>query len=262
MQGTQNAGSQRWASPLLLCNLKLIAPAIGKIVLCSGCNYVVINAGPPGCGKSTAMHVLAKKMGFDVCEWQPPVPTLWDEHRYHAVCFSNNAIKSYRRLRHPSACQEPSIAALSISSCEQYRLTGQFLVHQADGGLQYTSKLDDFETFVAHAKLSSLSLQPSTAASDASGAASQQSQNPPPKVRCSIARQSTIQHPARGKDPSVPFRSSHSLPAGFLRTFGDCIKDDQCSIGLDYLRIWPDGNIQDGLNGDNIYYVLTKSGWY
>lgn len=55
---------------------------------------------------------------------------------------------------------------------------------KADGGLQYTSKLDEFETFVAHAKLSSLSLQPSTAGShiDASQAMSQQSQQPPPKV--------------------------------------------------------------------------------
>ncbi|BDA49102.1 Cell cycle checkpoint protein RAD17 [Coccomyxa sp. Obi] len=96
---------------------------------------LLVLSGPPGCGKSTALHVLAKEMGFDLCEWQPPVPTLWNEHRYHL----------------------------------------------ADGGLQYTSKLDDFETFVAHSKLSSLSLQPSTASSEASAsqAASQQSQNQP-----------------------------------------------------------------------------------
>lgn len=41
--------------------------------------------GPAGCSKSTTLHVLAKEMGFDVCEWQPPVPTLWHEHRYHSV---------------------------------------------------------------------------------------------------------------------------------------------------------------------------------
>lgn len=50
---------------------------------------------------------------------------------------------------------------------------------QRDGGLQYTSKMDDFDTFVSHAKLSTLSLQPSSASSDAaaSQAASQQAQS-------------------------------------------------------------------------------------
>ena len=42
-------------------------------------------AGPTGCGKSTALHVLAKELGFVLCEWQPPVPTLWQEHRYQVL---------------------------------------------------------------------------------------------------------------------------------------------------------------------------------
>ena len=28
------------------------------------------------------LQVLAKELGFVPCEWQPPVPTLWHEHRY------------------------------------------------------------------------------------------------------------------------------------------------------------------------------------
>ena len=39
-----------------------------------------IIAGPPGCGKSTAVRVVAAEMGFEVNEWEAPVPTLWSEH--------------------------------------------------------------------------------------------------------------------------------------------------------------------------------------
>lgn len=42
-------------------------------------------AGPTGCGKSTALQVLANEQGFVLCEWQPPVPTLWHEHRYQVL---------------------------------------------------------------------------------------------------------------------------------------------------------------------------------
>jgi len=40
----------------------------------------VLLAGPPGCGKSTAVRVIAAGMGYDVTEWEAPVPTLWSEH--------------------------------------------------------------------------------------------------------------------------------------------------------------------------------------
>jgi hypothetical protein len=28
--------------------------------------------------------VLARELGFELCEWRAPVPTLWDEHLYQA----------------------------------------------------------------------------------------------------------------------------------------------------------------------------------
>ena len=49
-------------------------------------------AGPTGCGKSTALQVLAKEQGFVLCEWQPPVPTLWHEHRYQVQDYSFGAL--------------------------------------------------------------------------------------------------------------------------------------------------------------------------
>ncbi len=39
-------------------------------------------AGPSGCGKTAVLGVLAREMGFELCEWRAPVPTLWDEHLY------------------------------------------------------------------------------------------------------------------------------------------------------------------------------------
>ncbi|CAK0786199.1 hypothetical protein CVIRNUC_009412 [Coccomyxa viridis] len=75
---------------------------------------MLLLSGPAGCGKSAVLQVLAKELGFVPCEWQPPVPTLWHEHRY-----------------------------------------------QSDGGSAYSSKLDDFEAFVARSKLAALQLQPS-----------------------------------------------------------------------------------------------------
>ena len=36
--------------------------------------------GPPGSGKSTLLRILAQQLGFEITEWQPPVPTLWSEH--------------------------------------------------------------------------------------------------------------------------------------------------------------------------------------
>ena len=49
---------------------------------------------------------------------------------------------------------------------------------QADQGVAYASKLDDFESFVAHAKLAGLALGPSTA-SLAAGTANAAATSPP-----------------------------------------------------------------------------------
>jgi hypothetical protein len=40
------------------------------------------HAGPPGCGKSVTVRVVAASLGFEVMEWTPPVPTLWADHQY------------------------------------------------------------------------------------------------------------------------------------------------------------------------------------
>jgi hypothetical protein len=41
-----------------------------------------IAAGPTGCGKSVTLHVLAESMGFELTEWNAPVPTLWQDYQY------------------------------------------------------------------------------------------------------------------------------------------------------------------------------------
>jgi dephospho-CoA kinase len=40
---------------------------------------LVAFTGPPGCGKSTAVRVLACELGYELVEWTPPAPTLWSE---------------------------------------------------------------------------------------------------------------------------------------------------------------------------------------
>ena len=44
--------------------------------------HPLLAAGPPGCGKSVVLRVLAACLGFELCEWQPPVPTLFHEYQY------------------------------------------------------------------------------------------------------------------------------------------------------------------------------------
>lgn len=39
-------------------------------------------AGPSGCGKSVTLRVLAGALGFEVVEWNAPVPTLWTDYQY------------------------------------------------------------------------------------------------------------------------------------------------------------------------------------
>eukprot|EP00955_Chlamydomonas_euryale_P078510 363169-Chlamydomonas_euryale.AAC.3 len=50
----------------------------------SYCRLMVVT-GPPGCGKTCTVRVVAGELGFDVVEWTPPAPTLWTEHRYQAA---------------------------------------------------------------------------------------------------------------------------------------------------------------------------------
>ncbi len=177
--------------------------------------------GPPGCGKSTLVGVLAAEAGRQLVEWQAPVPTLWQEHSYHGVrprpslhhCTTHLAllrsILGYLRPRAwlrllpevarlmsvcclvvQSACSSVSQqlhlpfikplegdSALPVNGDTWLKLSGGG-VHvdpQAGraGGPQYASKLDDFEAFVAHAKLASLSLQRSAPALEAAPRLSQ-----------------------------------------------------------------------------------------
>jgi len=44
--------------------------------------------GPPGCGKASAIRVLAREQGYDVHEWTPPTPTLWHEHAHVSSSFT------------------------------------------------------------------------------------------------------------------------------------------------------------------------------
>lgn len=42
----------------------------------------LVLSGPPGAGKSAATRCLASEAGLAVCEYAPPLPTLWSEHRH------------------------------------------------------------------------------------------------------------------------------------------------------------------------------------
>ncbi|KAA3479601.1 cell cycle checkpoint protein RAD17 isoform X2 [Gossypium australe] len=66
-----------------------------------GRSSVLILSGQAGVGKSATVHVIASKIGAQLCEWNTPTPTIWQEH-----------------------------------------------VHNSSAGMNYTSKLDEFENFV------------------------------------------------------------------------------------------------------------------
>ncbi|KAK9832070.1 hypothetical protein WJX81_003996 [Elliptochloris bilobata] len=91
--------------------------------LARGASRLLLVSGPSGCGKTAVLGVLAHELGFELCEWRAPVPTLWADHLY-----------------------------------------------QAERGVAYASKLDDFDSFVAHAKLAGLALGPSAASLPAGAA--------------------------------------------------------------------------------------------
>ncbi|KAL9229617.1 hypothetical protein vseg_005065 [Gypsophila vaccaria] len=45
-----------------------------------GRNYVLLITGQAGIGKSTTVRVAASHVGAEICEWNTPTPTLWQEH--------------------------------------------------------------------------------------------------------------------------------------------------------------------------------------
>lgn len=46
--------------------------------------HLLILSGPPGCGKTQAVRLLAEELGYDISEWIPPASVSWKESRYIA----------------------------------------------------------------------------------------------------------------------------------------------------------------------------------
>lgn len=53
---------------------------VGK--LHAGGNVLVLS-GSPGAGKTAVVRVLVDLLDVELCEWDPPIPTLWKEHLHH-----------------------------------------------------------------------------------------------------------------------------------------------------------------------------------
>lgn len=48
------------------------------------CNNVLLITGQAGVGKSATVHVIASHLGATVCEWETPIPTIWQEHLHNS----------------------------------------------------------------------------------------------------------------------------------------------------------------------------------
>jgi cell cycle checkpoint protein len=94
----------------------------GRAASAAGVSRVLLVTGPPGCGKSATVAVLAAAAGFEVSEWRTPTPTLWDE--------------------------------------VQYQREGGGQYQRGQDRPQYHSKMDAFDEFVLRAKLPALALAP------------------------------------------------------------------------------------------------------
>ncbi|XP_073145013.1 cell cycle checkpoint protein RAD17 isoform X2 [Henckelia pumila] len=55
---------------------------------------VLLISGQAGVGKSATIYAVAAHLGADVCEWNTPAPTLWQEHLY----ISNSGIRYMSKL--------------------------------------------------------------------------------------------------------------------------------------------------------------------
>lgn len=144
---------------------------------------LLIVSGPPGCGKSTTVRVLASELGFDVLEWVAPLPTLWDEHAHlNSSGFA------------PSGLFSAAAAPGGGGSGYGVRSSGNFTSSAASASASaapYQSKLDAFEAFVAGCRLAPLELLQSRSSGGPTGATTTTTTNalaPPPPPTFSAPR--------------------------------------------------------------------------
>ncbi|CAL5324248.1 unnamed protein product [Camellia sinensis] len=82
------------------------------------CNNVLLITGQAGVGKSATVHVIASHLGATVCEWETPIPTIWQEHLHNSNSGAIHQTMDWQQSYIPF------------------------------DGMHYTSKLDEFENFV------------------------------------------------------------------------------------------------------------------
>ncbi|KAG8373619.1 hypothetical protein BUALT_Bualt11G0043100 [Buddleja alternifolia] len=54
------------------------------------CSNVIIISGQAGVGKSATIHAIACHLGAELCEWNTPTPTIWQEHLHNSnsgICY-------------------------------------------------------------------------------------------------------------------------------------------------------------------------------
>ena len=78
--------------------------------------------GPPGSGKATVVRTLAKQHGCGVVDWQPPVPTLWHEHRHNVSALDQMWSSLDGALL--MLCLSHGHGSTSRRSCAPYHIPG------------------------------------------------------------------------------------------------------------------------------------------